>query len=121
MCESGCALIDRWSRRLLARSDEVPDARTALWSRRWFSEARRKGSILELLEQHGSLAYEQIAALLREPPDAVRNALTQLGERGLVDAVALGRLEGTVTTAASYSRLTDEGRAELARRRSHQP
>lgn len=77
-----------------------------------------EGSILELLEQHGSLAYEQIAALLSKPPDAVRNQLRDLQERGLVDVVALGRLEGNVTTAASYWRLTEMGRAELARRRS---
>lgn len=77
-----------------------------------------EGSILELLEQHGSLAYEQIAALLSKPPDAVRNQLRDLQERGLVDVVALGRLDGNVTTAASYWRLTEMGRAELARRRS---
>lgn len=77
-----------------------------------------EGSLLELLEQHGSLAYEQIAALLSKPPDAVRNQLRDLQERGLVDVVALGRLEGNVTTAASYWRLTEMGRAELARRRS---
>jgi predicted ArsR family transcriptional regulator len=46
-----------------------------------------EGSILELLEQHGSLASEQVAALLQEPPDDVRNALNDLRERGLVDVV----------------------------------
>jgi predicted ArsR family transcriptional regulator len=75
-------------------------------------------SILELLERHGSLAYEQIAALLNKPPDAVRNMLADFKERGLVDVVALGRLEGNLTTAASYWRLTEQGREELARRRS---
>ena len=75
-------------------------------------------AILELLERHGSLAYEQIAALLNEPPDAVRNLLTTMHDRGLIDVVAVGRLEGNVTTAASYWRLTDAGREELARRRS---
>jgi predicted ArsR family transcriptional regulator len=78
-----------------------------------------EGSILELLEQHGSLAYEQIAALLSKPPDAVRNVLTDLTQRGFVDVVALGRLEGNLTSAASYWRLTEDGRAELARRRSN--
>jgi DNA-binding transcriptional ArsR family regulator len=77
-----------------------------------------EGSILELLEQHGSLAYEQIAALIRKPPDAVRNALHDLRGRGLVDVVSLGRQDGNLTTAASYWRLTEEGPAELARRRS---
>jgi predicted ArsR family transcriptional regulator len=41
-----------------------------------------EGSILELLEQHGSLAYEQIAAHLGAPPDAIRSALQGLRERG---------------------------------------
>lgn len=89
-------------------------------STRWsglFSVAM-EGSILELLERHGSLAYEQIAALLSKPSDAVRNLLTDLKERGLVDVVALGRLEGDLTTAVTYWTPSDEGRAELARRRS---
>jgi predicted ArsR family transcriptional regulator len=76
-----------------------------------------EGSILALLEQHGSLAYEQIAAHLHEPSDAVRNALVSLRDRGLVDVLSVGELEGNVTRAASYWRLTDAGRAELARRR----
>jgi hypothetical protein len=49
-----------------------------------------EGSILRLLEQHGSLAYEQIAAHLGRPPDAVRNALTGLRERGLIDVLSVG-------------------------------
>jgi len=76
-----------------------------------------EGSILELLEQHGSLGYEQIAAHVGEPPDAVRSALVDLREGGLVDVLSVGKLEGNLTTAASYWRLTDEGRRELARRR----
>ena len=76
-----------------------------------------EGSILELLEHHGSLAYDQIAALLGERPDAVRDTLTSMRERGWVDAMAVGALEGYETRAASYWRLTDEGREELARRR----
>jgi predicted ArsR family transcriptional regulator len=75
-----------------------------------------EGSILELLEQHGSLAYEQIAAFLGKPPDAVRNALTSLLGRGLVDVVAVGRQDGR-RHPASYWRLTQEGRENLARRR----
>ncbi len=77
-----------------------------------------EGSILELLEQHGSLGYEQIAAHLGEPPDAVRNALADLRESGLIDVLSVGKLEGNLTTAASYWRLTDAGRRELARLRS---
>ena len=80
--------------------------------------ARRvEGSILALLEHHGSLGYEQIAAHLGEPPDAVRNALTGLRERGLIDVLSVGELQGQLTTAASYWRLSDAGRAELARLR----
>jgi predicted ArsR family transcriptional regulator len=79
---------------------------------------RMEGSILELLEQHGSLGYEQIAALLQEPPDAVRNTLASLRDSGLVDALSVGALEGNVTRPASYWRLTDAGGAELARRRA---
>jgi hypothetical protein len=32
-------------------------------------------AILEILNEYGSLGYEQIAAHLTEPPDAVRRAL----------------------------------------------
>jgi predicted ArsR family transcriptional regulator len=74
-------------------------------------------SILELLEQHGSLAYEQIAAQLHRPPDLVRNVLAHLRDAGFVDVLSVGELEGNVTRAASYWRLTDAGRGELARLR----
>jgi predicted ArsR family transcriptional regulator len=77
-----------------------------------------KGSILELLEEHGSLAYEQIAAHLHEPPDAVRNVLSSLRGRGLVDVLGVGDLEGHATRTAVYWRLADAGRSELARLRS---
>ena len=76
-----------------------------------------EGSILELLEQHGSLAYEQIAAHLHERPDAVRNALADLRDRGLVNVLSVGELVGNLTNAAAYWRLTADGRDELARRR----
>jgi DNA-binding transcriptional ArsR family regulator len=75
-----------------------------------------EGSILALLEHHGSLGYEQTAHL-GEPPDAVRNALTDLRERGLIDVLSVGELQGQLTAAASYWRLSDAGRAELARLR----
>jgi predicted ArsR family transcriptional regulator len=74
-----------------------------------------EGSILALLAEHGSLAYEQVAAHLGEPPDAVRTMLTKLRSRGLVDAFAVGEMQAHGTTAAAYWRLTDAGRAELAR------
>jgi DNA-binding transcriptional ArsR family regulator len=77
-----------------------------------------EGSILELLEEYGSLGYEQIAALLSEPAAAVRSALTDLRESGLVDAISVGELQAHTAEAASYWRLTDAGRQELARRRS---
>jgi predicted ArsR family transcriptional regulator len=77
-----------------------------------------EGSILELLERHGSLTYEQIAAHLHQPPDAVRNALIGLRDRRLVDVLNVGPLRDTSPGAAAYWRLSDGGRAELARRRS---
>jgi DNA-binding transcriptional ArsR family regulator len=77
-----------------------------------------EGSILALLEQHESLGFEQIAAHLGEPPDVVRNALTDLRDGGFVSVLSVGELEAHATSAASYWRLTDEGRRELARRRS---
>jgi predicted ArsR family transcriptional regulator len=76
-----------------------------------------EGSILELLEQHGSLGYEQIAAHLREPPDHVRNALQDLQESGFVTVLAIGLVKGHATSPATYWQLTDAGRQELARRR----
>jgi DNA-binding transcriptional ArsR family regulator len=76
------------------------------------------GSILALLEEHGSLAHEQIAAHLNEPPDAVRHLLSAMRDLGLVDVLTVGEFEGHSTQAASYWRLTDAGREELARLRS---
>jgi predicted ArsR family transcriptional regulator len=77
-----------------------------------------EGSILALLERHGSLAYEQIAAHLDERPDAVRSALMGMRDRELIAALAIGELLGNRTNAATYWRLTDEGRTALARSRS---
>ena len=76
-----------------------------------------ESAILALLEQHGSLGYEQIAAHLNQGPDAVRNALQDLRDRGLVDVLSVGELEGHSTRAAAYWRLTDAGREELAQLR----
>ena len=76
-----------------------------------------EGSILALLERHGSLAYEQIASMLSERPDSVRKALAQLRDRGLIGAVTVGDLVGNRTNAATSWRLTDSGRAALGESR----
>ena len=73
-------------------------------------------AILILLSQHGTLAFEQIVAQLDDTPSDVRRTLTDLREAGLVDALAVGELVGHSTEAASYWRLTEAGRQELARR-----
>jgi predicted ArsR family transcriptional regulator len=72
-------------------------------------------AILTLLARHGSLAAEQVAAQLGDPRETVNNALRRFRDRGLVDVLAVGELEGHSTNAASYWRLTDEGRSHLAR------
>lgn len=76
-----------------------------------------EGSILALLERHGALAYQHIAALLRERPDAVRNVLVHLRDRGLILALTIGAADGDRTNAASSWSLTDAGRAALAKSR----
>jgi predicted ArsR family transcriptional regulator len=73
-------------------------------------------SILALLEQHDSLAYEQIAVQVDKPPNIVRSLLSELRASGFVDLLSFGEFEAH-TTNASYWRLTDAGRSELARRR----
>jgi predicted ArsR family transcriptional regulator len=78
------------------------------------------GSILALLERHGVLAYEQIATHLDEPPDAVRNALTSLRDRGMVDVLSVGDFQSHGTSSAVGWQLTEAGRTELARLRSGQ-
>lgn len=75
-------------------------------------------SILALLEQHGALGYEQIAAQLGEPPGAVRNVLARLRDEGLVDVISTGSLVGHLTNAVAHWRLSPAGRAELARLRT---
>jgi len=80
-------------------------------------------AILITLAQHGPLAADRIAAQLEDPPGEVQVALRRLRDRGLVDVVAVGELQGHSTNAASYWRLTDAGReraraaAVLTRRR----
>jgi predicted ArsR family transcriptional regulator len=74
-------------------------------------------AILILLEQHNTLAFDQIVAQLDDPPSEVRSALTDLREAGFVHVLALGEVQTHSTPAASYWRLTDSGRRELARLR----
>jgi predicted ArsR family transcriptional regulator len=70
--------------------------------------------ILELLDQHHPLAYEQIAARLNEPPDEVRGALSRLRGIGLVEASAAGEIHAHTMPVAHWQ-LTHEGRKEAAR------
>jgi len=72
--------------------------------------------ILALLERHASLAYDQIAAHLDEPPSTVRSALANLRDGGLVEVLTTGETEAHSTHAPMYWRLTDAGRDELTRR-----
>lgn len=74
-----------------------------------------EGSILELLEQHGSLADEQIAAHLNLPPDQVRSALTDLRVCGWIEALKIGH--HPEPNRPAYWHLTGGGHEELARRR----
>ena len=74
-------------------------------------------AILLTLERHASLAAEQNAAELGEKPHAVNAVLQELRQQGLVDAVVVGEVEGDATQAASYWRLTEEGRTYLGRLR----
>jgi DNA-binding transcriptional ArsR family regulator len=55
-------------------------------------------AILALLEQHGSLAYEQVTAHLGEPPNAVRSTLQATRERGLIDALGSDSSRGRSLT-----------------------
>jgi predicted ArsR family transcriptional regulator len=73
--------------------------------------------ILRLLAEHESLAYEQVAVYLGEPPHEVRAALSQLRGIGLVDAISVGELEMHTTRSVAYWRLTEKGRHEAARLR----
>jgi DNA-binding transcriptional ArsR family regulator len=76
------------------------------------------GPILELLEEYGSLGYEQITELVGAPPQVVRSALAELLETGMLDVVHVGEVQGHKTEAAVYWRLAEKGRQEIVRRRS---
>ena len=75
-------------------------------------------AILTLLEQHGSLGYEQIALRLDESPEKVRSALTALRRRRFVDVLGVSEVIGHTTAAVAYWRLTELGHGELARLRA---
>jgi predicted ArsR family transcriptional regulator len=79
-----------------------------------------EGSILRLLSRHEALGFDHIVAQLGRPPDAVRSALVDMREGGLVAVLSIGETEAHVRAGAgaSYWRLTDRGREELVRRRS---
>jgi DNA-binding IclR family transcriptional regulator len=72
-------------------------------------------AILILLGQHETLAFDQIVVQAGAPPSEVRSALTGLHEAGLVDFLSTWELKGHSMHSASSWRLTDAGRAELAR------
>ena len=74
-------------------------------------------AILLLLEQHESIAADQIAAQLGDPLVSVNAGLRNLRDRGLIDVLSVGELEGHSTRAASYWRLTEKGREELRKSR----
>jgi len=76
-----------------------------------------EGSILALLDRHESLGFDQIVVHLDEPANVVRSALTDLRDSGFVGVLSIGEIEGHAKDAATYWRLTDRGREELARRR----
>jgi predicted ArsR family transcriptional regulator len=70
-----------------------------------------EGSILDLLDQHASLADEQIAAHLQEPIGPIRAALEQLRVEGYVGVLAVGAFEGQLRPVGYWS-LTDKGREQ---------
>ena len=75
-------------------------------------------SFRRTMARHALLTNGEIAAQLGARPDEVRSALADLRDSGLVDVLSVGDLDARATKAASYWRLTDAGRSELARRRS---
>jgi predicted ArsR family transcriptional regulator len=85
------------------------------------ADARLVSRILVLLEAQRSLEYEEVAAQLDEPPDAIRETLSRLRGLGLVKAGAVGALEELEAHAvrpASRWRLTVEGREKLVELRA---
>jgi Mn-dependent DtxR family transcriptional regulator len=74
-------------------------------------------AILRLLEEDGALTYERIAAVLDEPPDAVRSALQELRDRGWVELTGTGEIEGHSASPSMNWQLTPDGSEELARSR----
>jgi hypothetical protein len=58
--------------------------------------------ILLLLDEHESLAQEQIASHLHEPTHDVRLVLNQLRGIGFVEGLAVGKPEAHVTRPVAY-------------------
>ena len=75
-------------------------------------------SLLALLDEHEPLSEEQIAAHLGQPTDAVRHVLSALDVLRLVEASAVGEIEGHSVRPAACWWLTEAGRRELGRIRS---
>ena len=73
-------------------------------------------SILELLGGRVWLRYDEIAAVLGERPDVIRSTLTNLRERGLVQALSVGDIQAHQRDTSAYWRLTEKGRDQLTRR-----
>lgn len=109
LCGTGCGayLFGGAQSCVLCRQREC-ECRLA-WPRR---------ALLALLDQHGSLGYEQIAALLEEQPNEVSEALSRLRGLGFVEALTLGDTEAHIQRSVSYWHLTDAGRKELTRLRA---
>jgi predicted ArsR family transcriptional regulator len=73
--------------------------------------------VLAALQEHGSLAVEQIAALLDAEVGAVQPVVAALRDEGLLRAVALTNFERELGVAVAYWRLTEAGHEALARLR----
>jgi hypothetical protein len=109
----------RTADRCLGSERRTPKGRVASVEPRCeYACSRMNEPILELLEEYGSLGYEQITALVGAPPQVVRGALAELLESEMVDVVSVGDVQGHKTEAAVYWRLTEKGRQEIVRRRS---
>jgi DNA-binding PadR family transcriptional regulator len=74
--------------------------------------------VLAALQEHGSLAVEQIAAFLGRAVGPLNPVVASLRDEGLIRAVALTNFEGHTGVAVAYWRLTDAGHEELARLRA---
>jgi DNA-binding MarR family transcriptional regulator len=74
--------------------------------------------VLAVLQEHGSLAVEQIAAFVGRDVSALNPVVASLRDEGLIRAVAVTNFEGHTGVAVAYWRLTDSGQDEFARLRA---